>query len=57
MMTILVLLTQNKECHVKRICVDTSFFTSDLYPEPVFDDDVFEDQVFASDDIDVPDYD
>ena len=48
---------QNRECCVKRILVNTSAFTSDLYPEPVFDNDVFEDPIFAGDDIDVPDYD
>ena len=48
---------RNRECRVKRIRVDTSAFTSDLYPEPVFDNNVFEDPIFASDDIDVSDYD
>ena len=48
---------QKRECCVKQIRVDTSNFTFDLYPEPVFDDNVFEDPVFASDDIDVSDYD
>ena len=41
-----VLVYQNRECPVKRIRIDTSNFTSDLYPEfdhdcysPVFNDD------------------
>ena len=41
---------QNRECRVKRIQVNTSAFTSDLYPEPVFVYEVFEDPVFAGDD-------
>ena len=48
---------QHKECRVKRIKVNISAFTFDLYSKPVFDDEVFEDPVFASDDNDVPDYD
>ena len=48
---------QNRECRVQQIQVNTSTFTSDLYPEPVFDDDVFENPIFAGDDFDVPNYD
>ena len=47
---------QNRECRVKRIRVNTSAFTCDLYPEPVFNDDIFEDPIFAGDDIDVLNY-
>ena len=48
---------RNRKCCVKRIRVDISAFTSDLYPEPVFDNNVFENPIFAGDDIDAPDYD
>ena len=46
---------QNRECYVKPIQVNTSAFTSDLYPEPVFDDEVFEDPIFAGDPIPIYD--
>ena len=40
---------RNRECRVKRIQVNKSAFTSDLYLEAVFDDEVFEYPIFASD--------
>ena len=48
---------QNRECQVKRIQVNTSKFTSNIYPDSVLEDKVFSDPAFASDDIDVPGYD
>ena len=56
-MTTLVLLIKTGSVAWNEIQIDTSAFTSDIYPEPVFDNDVFEGPVFAPDDIDVPDYD
>ena len=52
-----ILVYQNRECRVKRIQVNTSACTSDLYPEPVYNDEVFEDPIFTSNDIDIPNYD
>ena len=46
---------RNRECRVKRIQINTSNLTSDLYPD--VDDDVYEDPIFAPDAIEVPDYD
>ena len=48
---------RNRECCVKQIRVDISAFTSDLYPEPLFDNNVFKNPIFAGDDIDTPNYD
>ena len=46
---------RNREYRVKRILINTSNLTSDLYPE--VDDDVYEDPIFAPDTIEVPVYD
>ena len=56
MMMILVLFTKTGSIASNKP-VNTSAFTSDLYPEPVFNGTVFEDTVIARDDIYVPDYD
>ena len=42
---------QNRECRVKRIQINTSNLTSDLYP------DVYKEPIFAPDTIEVPDFD
>ena len=47
---------QNRECWVKRIKVNMSKFTSNIYPDSFLENKVFIDLVFTSDDIDVPGY-
>ena len=49
MMMILALRIRTENVVLKEIQVNTSAFTSDLYPEPAFDDGVFEDSIFTSD--------
>ena len=46
---------RNRECRVKRVHINTSNLTSDLYPD--VDVDVYEDPIFAPDTITVPVYD
>ena len=42
-------IAQNRECRVRRVSINTSALTSDLYPEP----DPYIDPVFSPDDIPV----